>query len=55
MRIGNFEVGKGSKPFIIAEMSGNHNQSLDRAKEIIRVAASMGAHAIKHKHILPTP
>ena len=34
MRIGGRDVGMGHPPFIIAEMSGNHNQSLDRALEI---------------------
>ncbi|MCC4260211.1 pseudaminic acid synthase [Pseudomonas aestusnigri] len=34
-------------PFIIAEMSGNHNQSLERAFEIVDAAAEAGAHAIK--------
>jgi N-acetylneuraminate synthase len=41
------EIGEGSSPFIIAEMSGNHNQSLDRALEIVEAAAQAGAHAIK--------
>jgi pseudaminic acid synthase len=36
-----------SKPFIIAEMSGNHNQSLDRALKIVDAAADSGAQAIK--------
>lgn len=45
MKISNFEIT--SKPFIIAEMSGNHNQSIERAKEIIKAAAESGAHAIK--------
>lgn len=36
-----------TKPFIIAEMSGNHNQSLDRALEIVEAAADSGAHALK--------
>lgn len=36
-----------SKPFIIAEMSGNHNQSIDRAFEIIDAAAATGVQAIK--------
>jgi pseudaminic acid synthase len=47
MKISNFEIGNYQKPFIIAEMSGNHNQSLVRAKEIIKLAAESGAHAIK--------
>jgi len=37
-------VGLGHSPFIIAEMSGNHNQSLDRALEIVEAAAKAGAH-----------
>jgi N-acetylneuraminate synthase len=47
MRIGNRDVGTGHPPFVIAEMSGNHNQSLDRALEIVEAAAKTGAHAIK--------
>jgi len=46
-RIGNHTVGHGQKPFIIAEMSGNHNQSLERALAIVEAAAKAGAHAIK--------
>ncbi len=34
-------------PFIIAEMSGNHNRSLDRALELIERAAACGADAVK--------
>lgn len=34
-------------PFIIAEMSGNHNQSLERALEIVDAAAESGVHALK--------
>ena len=45
--IGNFLIGLDCKPFVIAEMSGNHNQSLKRAKEIIKTAADSGVHAIK--------
>lgn len=45
--IGSYTIGLTQKPFIIAEMSGNHNQSLERALKIIDVAAESGAHAIK--------
>lgn len=47
IRIGERFVGSGHAPFIIAEMSGNHNQSLDRALEIVDAAAASGAHALK--------
>ncbi|MBE1555022.1 pseudaminic acid synthase [Sporosarcina limicola] len=40
-------IGKEYKPFIIAEMSGNHNQSLERALEIVEAAANSGVHALK--------
>lgn len=45
--IAGYEIGQNNKPFIIAEMSGNHNQSLDRALEIVEQAAKAGADAIK--------
>lgn len=47
INIRQFEIGPSSKPFIIAEMSGNHNQSLERALEIVEAAAKSGAHALK--------
>lgn len=40
-------IGPGQPPFIIAEMSGNHNQSLERALAIVEAAAKAGAHALK--------
>ncbi len=46
-KVGNKIIGDQHKPFIIAEMSGNHNQSLDRAMEIVDAAAKAGADAIK--------
>ena len=45
--IGSRKIGAGEPPFIIAEMSGNHNQSLDRALAIVEAAATAGAHGIK--------
>lgn len=45
--IGNRAIGRNHTPFIIAEMSGNHNQSLERALEIVEAAAASGAHALK--------
>ena len=47
MKIAEKSIGKSHPPFVIAEMSGNHNQSLDRAIEIVEAAANSGAHAIK--------
>ena len=46
-QISDTSIGSHHKPFIIAEMSGNHNQSLERAFEIVDAAAACGAHAIK--------
>ena len=43
----NRKIGDGHAPFVIAEMSGNHNKSLDRAFEIVDAAAKAGAHALK--------
>jgi N-acetylneuraminate synthase len=40
-------IGRSYPPFIIAEMSGNHNQSLERALAIVEAAAQAGAHALK--------
>ena len=47
MNINEFIINNNHEPFIIAEMSGNHNQSLERAVEIIHKASESGAHAIK--------
>lgn len=47
MKIQDRPIGRDAAPFIIAEMSGNHNQSLERALEIVDAAARSGAHALK--------
>jgi pseudaminic acid synthase len=47
LRIGDRTVGRGVKPFVIAEMSGNHNRSLDRALAIVDAAADAGVDALK--------
>ena len=53
IRIGNRMVGLGHPPFVIAEMSGNHNQSLARALEIVEAAAKAGAHGLKLQTYTP--
>lgn len=47
MKIAGRKIGLEVSPFIIAEMSANHNQSLDRALAIVEAAARNGAHALK--------
>jgi pseudaminic acid synthase len=47
INLGEVTVGSDYKPFIIAEMSGNHNRSLERGLAIVDAAANAGAHAIK--------
>ena len=53
IRFGKHSIGAGSPPIVIAEMSGNHNRSLERALEIVDAAAAAGAHAIKLQTYLP--
>lgn len=53
LKISNRIIGANSPPFIIAEMSGNHNQSLGRALEIVEAAAKSGAHALKIQTYTP--
>ena len=51
--IGGRRVGRDSAPFVIAEMSGNHNQSLERALKLVDAAAKSGAHALKLQTYTP--
>ncbi len=53
MQIGTYNIGLNYTPFIIAEMSGNHNQSVDRALKIIEMAAKCGANAVKLQTYTP--
>jgi pseudaminic acid synthase len=53
MKIAHRTIGRTSEPLVIAEMSGNHNQSLDRALEIVEAVARTGAHALKIQTYTP--
>lgn len=53
MHISNKPIGANHPPYIIAELSGNHNKSIERSKNIIREAASCGADAIKLQTYTP--
>jgi N-acetylneuraminate synthase len=53
IQIAGRQIGPDHLPFIIAEMSGNHNQSLERALEIVEAAAKSGAHALKIQTYTP--
>ncbi len=53
IKIGNRLVGPTQQPFIIAEMSGNHGQSLEKAMALVDAAAAAGAHALKLQTYTP--
>src|SRR5574337_138824 len=53
MKIANVPIGKRYAPFIIAEMSGNHSQSLKRALKIVEMVAKTGANALKIQTYTP--
>jgi N-acetylneuraminate synthase len=53
INIGGRLIGVRHTPFVIAEMSGNHNQTLGRALDIVREAAKAGAHALKIQTYTP--
>lgn len=53
IQIAGRKIGADQPPFVIAEMSGNHNHSLERALEIIEAIAKSGAHAVKIQTYTP--
>jgi pseudaminic acid synthase len=53
IKINNSLIGDNEKTYFIAEMSGNHNMDIGRAKAIIDAAADTGADAIKFQTYTP--
>jgi len=53
IKIGNRLIGEKHEPFIICEISANHNGSLQRALELISAAAATGCDAIKLQTYTP--
>jgi pseudaminic acid synthase len=53
IKINNREIGSGHPVYVIAEMSGNHNQDYDRAARILQAAKEAGADAIKLQTVDP--
>lgn len=53
VEIAGRKVGPKHEPYVICELSGNHNGSLDRALELLEAAASTGADAIKIQSYTP--
>ena len=53
IKIADKFIGRSHPPFVIAEMSGNHNQSLERALEIVEGTAKTGAQALKIQTYTP--
>jgi len=51
--IEGIKIGGKYPPFIVAEMSANHNQSLDSALQIVEAAVKSGAHALKLQTYTP--
>ena len=53
IQVAHHTISPSHRPFVIAEMSGNHNQSLDRALEIVDAVADSGAQAFKLQTYTP--
>lgn len=54
IRIADHPVGTGHATYVIAELSANHHQHLDRALELVDAAADAGADAVKLQTYLPS-
>lgn len=53
IKIGNISIGPDFSPFIVAELSGNHHHSLERALELVTMAKQVGAQAVKLQTYTP--
>lgn len=53
IEIDGYRIGNSHPPFVIAELSGNHNHSLERALALVDAAALAGAHAVKLQTYTP--
>lgn len=53
IQVAHYIISPQHRPFVIAEMSGNHNQSLERALAIVDAVADAGAHALKLQTYTP--
>ena len=53
VQIGNSIISKDHLPYLVAEVSANHNQDIERAKKIVRAAAENGANAVKFQTYTP--
>ena len=53
IKIKDRQIGENHPPYIIAELSANHNGSLERALKTIKMAKSMGADAVKFQTYTP--
>lgn len=53
IRLGPYHIGPHHPPFIVAELSGNHHQSLDRALQLVEAAKQAGVHAVKVQTYTP--
>lgn len=53
IQIGNRSIGINHPPFLVAEISANHHQSLERALQIVKAAHAAGADAIKLQTYTP--